>query len=143
MKKVARYFFTLAILYGVAGMMIGLHMSMTHDHGQMPVHAHAMVAGWLMSAVFAFFYHLFPEAEENRLATVHFWLQSVSGIVLLTGLYVLLAGNPSVEPVVAASSLAFFAGLILFAWIAIPLVWRSPSEERLGKPQPAMGGSSR
>ena len=36
----------------------------TGDHttimGQMPTHAHTMVAGWLMSAVFAFFYHLFP-----------------------------------------------------------------------------------
>jgi uncharacterized protein involved in response to NO len=58
MQGVARNFFTLAVIYALCGMALGIHMSITHDHLQMPVHAHTMVAGWLMSAVFAFFYHL-------------------------------------------------------------------------------------
>jgi hypothetical protein len=81
MQGAARLFFGLAILYAIGGMMLGLHMSMSHNHLQMPVHAHTMVAGWLMSAVFAFFYHLFPAIGASRMATVHFWLQAVSGIV--------------------------------------------------------------
>ena len=64
MHGVARNFFTLAIVYMLCGMALGLHMSIIHDHTQMPVHAHAMVAGWLMSAVFAFFYHLVPQAAR-------------------------------------------------------------------------------
>ena len=87
MQGVARNFFTLAIIYSLCGMALGLHMSITHDHGQMPVHAHTMVAGWLMSAVFAFFYHLFPAARDSMLARVHFWLTAVSGIGLLVGLF--------------------------------------------------------
>jgi hypothetical protein len=103
-------------------MVLGLHMSITHDHGQMPVHAHTMVAGWLMSAVFAFFYHLFPVARMSALATVHFWLTAVSGIMLLVGLYFLMAGNTSIEPVVAIGSLGFFAAMLLFAFIALPAI---------------------
>ncbi|MEQ1952764.1 hypothetical protein [Mesorhizobium sp. CN2-181] len=125
MHGVARNFFTLAILYAVCGMALGLHMSITHDHSQMPVHAHAMVAGWLMSAVFAFFYHLVPAASASRLAMVHFWLTAVSGVMLIVGLYFLLAGNEAVEPVVAIGSMAFYAGILLFAWIALSAM-RSP-----------------
>ena len=61
MKGASRLFFILAIAYAVFGMVLGIYMAASHNHAQMPTHAHIMVAGWLMSAVFAFFYHLFPE----------------------------------------------------------------------------------
>lgn len=126
MQGVARNFFTLAIIYALGGMALGLHMSITHDHGQMPTHAHTMVAGWLMSAVFAFFYHLVPAARESRLAPVHFWITAVSGVVLVVGLFFLLGGNEAVEPLVAVASLGFYAGMLLFAFIAIPAMRRQP-----------------
>ncbi len=119
MHGVARNFFALAVVYALFGMALGLHMSITHDHGQMPTHAHVMAAGWLMSAVIAFFYHLVPDAARGWLATVHFWLSAVSGIVLMGGLYLLLGGREGVEPVVAAASLGFYAAMFLFAGIAI------------------------
>ncbi|WP_394887721.1 hypothetical protein ACG873_22405 [Mesorhizobium sp. AaZ16] len=125
MQGVARNFFGLAIIYALCGMALGLHMSITHDHGQMPVHAHTMVAGWLMSAVFAFFYHLFPAVAAQRLATVHFWLSAVSGIGLLVGLYFLLGGNAAVEPLVAISSIGFYASMLLFVFVAMPVFRRA------------------
>lgn len=124
MQGISRNFFTLAIIFSLCGMALGLHMSITHDHGQMPVHAHTMVAGWLMSAVFAFFYNSVPAARASRLAGLHFWTYAVSGIGLLVGLFFLLAGNEAIEPVVAVSSLGFYASMILFAFIALPAVWR-------------------
>jgi hypothetical protein len=124
MQGVARNFFTLAIIYALCGMALGLDMSITQDHSQMPVHAHTMVAGWLMSAVFAYFYHLFPAAGEKALAKVHFWLTAVSGIGLLISLYFLLAGNPAMETVTAISSIGFYVGFLLFAFIALPVIWR-------------------
>lgn len=127
MQGVARNFFTLAILYAIGGMMLGLAMSISGDHGQMPTHAHTMVAGWLMSSVFAFFYHLFPAARASRLAPAHFWLTAISGVTLVVGLYFLLAGNASVEPLVALSSIGFFLGMVLFAVIALPVVWKVES----------------
>ena len=127
MNGIARHFFTLAIVYALAGMALGLQMSITQDHGEMPTHAHVMVAGWLMSAVFAFFYHLVPAARASRLAPAHFWLCAVSGIGLTGGLYLLLAGHEAVEPLLAASSLGFYAAMILFAVIALPAVWRVES----------------
>jgi hypothetical protein len=125
MHGIARNFFTLAIGYAIAGMILGLSMAISHDHAQMPTHAHIMVAGWLMSAVFAFFYHLVPAASASRLAPAHFWLTAVSGTGLVVGLFVMLGGNPGIEPVVAVSSIGFFASLLLFAWIALPVLWKA------------------
>jgi cbb3-type cytochrome oxidase subunit 1 len=122
MQGVARQFFTLAIIMGILGMMLGLSMAMSHDHTEMPVHAHTMVAGWLMSAVFGFFYHLFPAARQNKLASIHFWIHAASVIVLVVSLYFVLAGNDAIEPVTAVASIIFFLGMLLFAWIAIPVI---------------------
>jgi hypothetical protein len=124
MQGVARNFFTLAIIYALCGMALGIHMAISDDHGQMPTHAHTMVAGWLMSAVFAFFYHLFPAVGQKVLAKVHFWLTAISGIGLMIGLYILLAGNPAIEPLLGIASIGFYAGMLLFAFIALPVVWK-------------------
>ena len=43
-----------------------------------------------------------------------------SGIILLVTLYMFMAGNPAIEPVLAANSIAFFLGILLFAWVAMP-----------------------
>ncbi len=88
----------------------------------MPTHAHTMVAGWLMSAVFAFFYHLFPAIGQKTIAVIHFWLTAVSGIALMIALYFELAGHPEIEPVLASSSIGF--GMLLFAFISLPAIWK-------------------
>jgi cbb3-type cytochrome oxidase subunit 1 len=125
MTGAARNFFILALLYGIAGMLLGLYMGLSQDHSQMPVHAHAMVLGWLMSGFFAFFYHLFPAIGQSRLATVHFWLTAASGIVILVSLFFVLSGNIALEPVTGISSMVFFACFLLFVWIARPAFSRA------------------
>lgn len=75
-----------------------------------------------MSAVFAFFYHLFPEIGARPMAKAHFWVQAVSGVVLVVSLFTLLAGNEAVEPVTAVASIGFLVGMLLFAWNALPVL---------------------
>src|SRR4051794_1591017 len=127
MQGIARNFFTLAILYALAGMALGIYMGLSQDHSQMPVHAHTMVAGWLMSSVFAFFYHLFPKAGIGALAQLHFWLTAVSGLGLLVSLSLLIGGNASLEPVVGIWSMLFYASMFVFVVIALPTVYRKPA----------------
>ncbi|MGX7875436.1 hypothetical protein ACVDG5_024345 [Mesorhizobium sp. ORM6] len=124
MQGVARNFFTLAVIYALCGMALGIHMAISQDHSQMPTHAHIMVAGWLMSAVFAFFYYLFPAVGQKTIAAVHFWLTAISGIGLMIGLFILLAGTPAIEPLLGIASIGFYAGMLLFAFIALPAVWK-------------------
>jgi uncharacterized protein involved in response to NO len=125
MTGAARNFFALAIIYAICGMLLGLVMGISQDHSQMPTHAHTMVLGWLMSAFFAFFYHQFPKINQSRLAMVHFWLTAVSGIVMLISLYFIFSGNTAAEPVTGIASSVFFVGMLLFAWIALPVLRRT------------------
>jgi hypothetical protein len=122
MKGAARTFFILALCYAVAGMMLGIYMAASHDHTEMPTHAHIMVAGWLMSSVFAFFYHLFPEIGARPLARAHFWVQAASGIVLVVTLFFVLQGNDALEPVTALASVGFLLGMLMFVWNAMPVL---------------------
>ncbi len=123
MYGTARNFFTMAVIYSLVGMSLGLHMAMSQDHGQLPTHAHIMVLGWLMSAVFAVFYHLVPAAGTSRLATIHFWLAALSSLGMFIGLFILYGGNPSIEPLLGTSAMAYFAATILFAFIALRALW--------------------
>ena len=122
MKGAARQFFILALCYAIAGMVLGIYMAASHDHTEMPTHAHIMVAGWLMSSVFAFFYHLFPEIGARPLARAHFWVQGLSGIVLVGTLFSVLQGNESLEPVTALASVGFLIGTLMFVWNAVPVL---------------------
>ena len=123
MTGLARWFFTSALIYAVLGMTLGLIMGMTHDHAQMPTHAHILVVGWASFALIGFFYHLFPLAASSRLANAHFWLAEVSLIVLLIGLFQIFGGRAEGgEPFAAAGSVGLLASMILFAIIAWPVV---------------------
>jgi len=125
MTGAARNFFILALIYAICGMLLGLYMGLSQDHTQMPTHAHAMVLGWLMSGFFAFFYHFFPEIGRSWLARVHFWFTAAAGVVLLVSLYFVVGGNTQLEPVTGISSILYFVGLLLFAWIALPVLRRT------------------
>ena len=133
MQGVARNFFTLAVVYSLVGMTLGLSMAMSHDHSQLPTHAHIMVVGWLMSAVFAVFYHLMPVARASRLATIHFWLAAISSLGMFTGLFVLYGGNPVIEPVLGVSAMAYFAATVLFAFIALRALWGGETAGATGR----------
>ncbi|WP_373503066.1 hypothetical protein [Aestuariivirga sp.] len=122
MKGAARLFLTLAIIYALCGMILGIYMAASENHTQMPTHAHTMVAGWIMSSVFAFFYHFFPEIGAKRMAYVHFWLQGISGVVLVVSLFFYLGGNPNIGPITGLASYGFFAGMLVFAWNALPVI---------------------
>lgn len=133
MQGVARNFFTLAVIYAVVGMLLGLSMAMSQNHAQAPTHAHIMVLGWVTSSVFAFFYHLVPAARTSKLAAVHFWLSAISSIVMMIGLFVLYGGNPSIEPVLGVSAMAFIAATVLFAFIALRALWGGEAAGATGK----------
>ncbi|MEQ1940844.1 hypothetical protein ABMA32_00335 [Mesorhizobium sp. VNQ89] len=125
MKGTARNFFTIAVIYSLVGMSLGLHMAMSQDHSQLPTHAHIMVLGWLMSAVFAVFYHLVPGAGASMLAKIHFWIAALSSLGMFIGLFILYGGDPSIEPLLGVSAMVYFAGTFLFAFIALSALWRA------------------
>ncbi len=112
MQGIGKAFFVSALVYGVIGILLGLHMAMSKNHGQMPTHAHVLVIGWLSFAVFGLFY-------SALLAAAHFWLAQISLAALVVGLYLLYSGQTQYEPVAAISSLGYATSFLIFVAVAL------------------------
>lgn len=119
MQGLGKAFFVSALVYGVLGMLLGLHMGITEDHGQMPTHAHIMVIGWASFAIFGLFYAAYEPVVPRRIALAHFWLAQVSFAVLTVGLWLIYSGRPQFGPVAAISSMAYAASFLVFAYVAL------------------------
>ncbi len=115
MRGIAKAFFATAVIYGILGMLLGLHMAIGHDHGELPTHAHIMVGGWLSFAIFGFFYALLGEAVPKWLARAHLWLAQVSLAVLVVGLWLYYNGQTQFEPAAAIGAMGYAASFFLFA----------------------------
>lgn len=117
MPRISEYYFRSAILFLIVGISIGIHMSISQNHNVIGAHAHINLLGWVTSALFGGYYALNPAKAAGRLPMIQYAVFTLGVIVMGGSLYLLLAGNTAVEPIVAASSLITFAGVLLFAWI--------------------------
>ncbi|MFZ2099830.1 MAG: hypothetical protein WAU86_04625 [Oricola sp.] len=117
MPRISRLYFRTAILFLLAGIAIGLAMSISGQHNVTGAHAHANLLGWVTMAIFGIYYALAPAKADTRLAMVQYGVYTLGVLIMIPSLYFLLLGNPRMEPLVAASSLITFAGVILFAFI--------------------------
>jgi hypothetical protein len=124
----ARVFFAGSIGFGIIGMLLGLAMAISQDHSAMPAHAHILVIGWLSFAVFGFFYHLFPVVASSLAARIHCWLATISAPLLFLGVYLVVTGNPAIEPLAASSAIAYALSFVAFAWAAWPVIF--PTADR-------------
>ena len=117
MPRISEYYFRTAILFLIVGISIGIHMSISQNHNVIGAHAHINLLGWVTSAIFGGYYALNPAKAAGRLPMLQYIVYVVGVAVMGISLYLLLAGNPAMEPVVAVASLLTFAGVLLFAWI--------------------------
>jgi hypothetical protein len=115
MRGIGKAFFATAVVYGILGMALGLHMAIGHDHAELPTHAHIMVAGWLSFAIFGFFYHLMGDAVPRWLALAHLWLAQISTAAMVAGLFLYYGGSTQFEPLAAIGALGYAASFLLFA----------------------------
>ncbi len=117
---VATYFRS-SVIYALLGMALGLHMAASHDHGQMPTHAHLMLFGWVGMTIYAVFHRLYPDAASGLLPRIHAVLAHAALIGLVVGLFIIYGGDPEGgDPIAAISSIILVLNMVLFAVI----VWK-------------------
>lgn len=134
MPRIARTYFMTAMCFLVAGILVGLKMSVAHDYAATGAHAHINLLGWVTMAIFGTFHALNPRGAGSRLAKAQYYVYTGGVLVMTPSLYLLLTGTPSLEPLVAASSLVVFVGVLMFA--AIILRTRTdPDSLAMRKPQ--------
>lgn len=117
MPNLAHTYFRTAILFLIAGISIGIYMSVSGNHAVMGAHAHINLLGWVTSALFGAYLALNPAKAVGLLPRAQYLIYVLSVIVMGVSLYLMLAGNTAMTPIVAASSITAFIGVLLFAVI--------------------------
>ena len=123
MRSIDRAFFILAVLMGLAGMLLGIQMGIAHDFQLVPVHTHINLVGWVSLALFGIGYRL-GFAKAGSLAVIHFWIAAAGAIVLPVGIY--LAVTQQQEAVAIIGSLLTLASMLLFL-VNVVRVWNGPA----------------
>lgn len=108
------YFRTAAVLL-IVGMLFGIYMSASGNHAAAGAHAHLNLIGFVVMAVYGIFFGLNPGKSAGRLPKILWALNTIAAVVMFPSLVLLLNGNASFEPLVAAASFLALGGAILFA----------------------------
>jgi len=92
MPRISRAFFTLAVLCGLTGMLLGMHMGATQDFTMHPVHAHINLVGWASLALMGGYYAL-DRAAVGRIAWINFVFSGLGAIILPAGIFLVASGH--------------------------------------------------
>ena len=117
MPAMAQLYFRTAIIFLLAGISIGIYMSISGNHNVTGAHAHINLLGWVTSALFGTYLALNPAKATGLLPRLQYAVYVLGVLVMGGSLYLMLDGNAAMTPVVATSSLIAFAGVLLFAVI--------------------------
>ena len=114
MSKLALSFFATAALCAVGGMIWGIVMAASGDHGMMPAHAHLNLMGWATLALMGTYYGL--SGKGGRVGWINYALSTLGVIVSIPSLALLLAGNQAAEKGATAGAILALGGMLVFAF---------------------------
>lgn len=104
--------------YAIIGLLLGIYMAASRDHGQLVTHAHIMLVGFVVSFVYGLCHRLWLEKNVSTLAFIQFYIHHGGTMVLLVGLF-LLYGNfidlETIDPLLGIASVVVLIGVILMS----------------------------
>lgn len=119
--KLDRKFLLCALAYAVVGMVVGIYMAATKNHGEYVAHAHLLLVGFVVSFIYGLIHKLWIAAETQTVATVQFYLHQASALVMGVGLLLFYGGlfQEVLDPILAASSFGVLGGALLMIYLVI------------------------
>lgn len=105
-----------SFIYAVVGMSLGIFMAASDNHIQFVTHAHILLAGFVVSFVYALSHKLWLDGYMVLLSRIQFYVHQVGIFLMSLGLFLLYGGfvaAETIDPVLAISSLAVLAGMVL------------------------------
>ena len=102
--QVASRLIRISVVYFAIAVLMGLFMSISHDHHLSSVHVHINLVGWVSLAIAGVIYTLYPQVATTKLAKIHFWLHNLSLLFMMLGLGFVLYGKTALVPLISVSS---------------------------------------
>lgn len=114
MSRITTAFFGTAVLYALAGMVLGMFMGATQDFTMRPLHAHINLLGWAGLALMGAFYGVAGARAPARLGWTVFAVANLGNLLLLSQLYKIVHGKPPIVPALMAGEMLVVASMALF-----------------------------
>jgi hypothetical protein len=133
MPRHALAFFSIAPLYGLAGMVWGMVMGASGDHGMMPAHAHLNLLGLVLNSIMGTFYALAGAKASARWAWVNFVISNLAVVIMIPTLAQMLSlgeGTPEalkLAPIMIVAEVLAVAGVLAYL-VSIVGVWRKSAQ---------------
>lgn len=117
-----RKFVITGMVYAILGMILGIYMAASKNHGQMVTHTHIMLAGFLISFFYGLCHKLWLNNDNSALARLQFYIHQAGLAFMCGGLFLLygqLVKEEAIGPVLGLSSVVFLSGMLMMAFMFI------------------------
>ena len=114
MLAIDRAYVAVALLWAVAGMLLGLYMGIAEDNTLLVTHVAMMLPAFVTLAIYGMIYRLWPTMQKSPVAAVQFWIAMAGSAGIVVGSY-FFATSGSV-PLVAGTSVVFIIAAAMMAW---------------------------
>ena len=115
-ERISRWQLLYGLVFAIAGMVLGIYMASSSNHGQHVTHAHILLLGFVVSALYALVYRLWLPRAKAWFAIAQTACHQVGTLVISVGLF-LLYGQVATEavlgPVLGIGSIAALLGMVL------------------------------
>jgi surface polysaccharide O-acyltransferase-like enzyme len=110
------------LCYAVAGMVLGIYMAASENHGQLVTHAHILMVGFVLSFVYGLIHRLWLHEPGRGIANLQFVLHQLAAITLSAGLFLLYGGLVAEQKLIAIlglGSVCVLLGMLLMLYMAV------------------------
>lgn len=117
-----RKFLIWGLSYAAAGMVLGIYMAASENHGQLVTHAHILMLGFVVSFVYGLIHRLWLHEPAPRIANLQFVLHQAATITLSVGLFLLYGGfapEAKLGPILGVGAVAVLLGMLLMLYMVI------------------------
>jgi len=109
-------FIITSLFYAIVGMLLGIFMAASKDHGHMVTHAHIMLIGFVVTFIYGLCHKLWLNNIVSILSKIQFYIHQLGTASILIGLFLYyghFVSMETIDPVLAISSIAVLIGMIL------------------------------
>jgi hypothetical protein len=110
------------LCYAALGMVLGIYMAASDNHGQLVTHAHILMVGFVLSFVYGLIHRLWLHQPGRRMASLQFALHQLAAITLTVGLFLLYGGfaaEAKVIPLLGVGAVCVLLGMLLMLYMVI------------------------
>jgi len=115
-SRIARWHLLFALIFAVLGMCLGIYMASSGNHTLHPAHAHILLVGFVISALYAVIYRLWVMHARRVVALVQTALHGLGAILMSGGLVLMYGGvlpEPTLGPVLGVAAISVLAAMVI------------------------------